>query len=162
MGASLALEAVGYCNQMGIAPVPRNLLLFMALRALDDQSGSPAQPARRSFMRRAELGVGIGRTMADRQPAADAPEAERLAWDADDKAIVRALRSLREADAIREVSHGHNGRTSEYVINLGQSQFGGIRWEDRKRHPSKDTNRHPTGHPASPNGDSQRHPKEDP
>ena len=162
MGAQLALEAIGYSNTKAIPPVPRNLLLFMSLRALDDQSGSTSQHARRSFMRRSELGVGIGKTMADRQPSTDAPRSERLAWEADDKAIVRALRALRQADAIREYSPGHNGRTSEYVINLGRTDLGGSRYEDRKRHPSQDTDRHPTGHEVSPNGDINRHPKENP
>lgn len=122
MGAKLALEAVAYCNLKRIDPVPRCLLMYMALRALDDASGSPDRPARLSFLRRSELGLALGRFMPDRKPHKDAPEIERRQWEKDDQAIIRALRALKRAGAIREVSAGRNGRTVEYEISLGIDQ----------------------------------------
>lgn len=119
MGANLALEAVAYCNTKQIEATPRVLLMWMALRALDDDSARPGSPARRSFMRRQELAVGLGRMMPDRKPREDDVEALR-AWDADDQAVTRCLRRLKVANAIEEVGRAHNGRTVEYEINLGR------------------------------------------
>lgn len=119
MGASLALEAIGFSNQSQIPYAPRCLLIWMALRALDDASARAERPARRSFLRRSELALGLGRFMPDTAPGTDASEEIRLAWDADDQAVVRALRALKNAGAIRQVAAGRNGRTVEYEIHLG-------------------------------------------
>lgn len=118
MGAKLAMAAIGYANATGISMTPRALLLWMALRALDDDSPT-GQTSRRSFMRRSELGVGIGRMMPDREPGPDASAEARSQWNADDQAVGRALRELKRSGAIAEVGSAHNGRVSEFEICLG-------------------------------------------
>lgn len=117
MGAQLALAAFGFANLADLKPVARALLVFMALRALDDGTGK-GKPERRSFMKRSQLAVGIGRMMPDREPGPDASAEAHQAWDADDQAVSRALRSLKTTGAIREVAPAHAGRTSEYEICL--------------------------------------------
>jgi hypothetical protein len=143
VGAKLALAAYAYANTHKLKPVPRALLAYMALRALDEDSGS-GQKAGRSFMKRSALGVGIGRMMADREPSADAPAEERKAWDADDQAISRALRSLKAVNAIREISSGHSGRTSEFDICLGKTTSAALQ-PDSKNVPLSPTKNEPVG-----------------
>jgi hypothetical protein len=129
MGARLALEAFAFANmanlqsarpkaKLALAPTARVLLVYMALRALDDDSPS-GQKARRSFMRRSELGLAIGRFMPDREPPESADVALRRSWEADDQAIKRALRELKAVGAIREIRPARAGRTAEFEITLG-------------------------------------------
>lgn len=153
MGANLALEASAYCNLRRIKPVPRCVLVYMALRSKDDASGTPEYPARRSFLSRAQLGLAIGRFMPDREPGPDAPVEERRQWDADDQAIIRALRALKTAGAIREVASARPGRTVEYELCLG-------RGEVTKRPPQGDAERHPRGTFFDSESDAHRPPKE--
>ncbi|GAA4147115.1 hypothetical protein GCM10023068_22120 [Leifsonia shinshuensis] len=153
MGATLALEASAYCNLHQIDPVPRCVLVYMALRSLDDASGAAERPARRSYLSRAQLGLAIGRFMPDREPPPDAPLEQRRQWDADNKAIVRALRTLKAAHAIREVASARPGRTVEFEICLG-------RGADAQRHPSGDAHRPPRGTLTVPETDAHRPPKE--
>jgi len=117
MGAQLALQAHAFANTANLSTVPRLLLWWMATRALDEDSTS-GQRARRSFMARPELAFGLGRMMADRQPSADAPKADRDEWERHDQAVKRALTELKRAGAITLVRAGHSGRSSEYEITL--------------------------------------------
>lgn len=134
VGARLALEAFAFANmanlrsarpkaKLALAPTARVLLVYMALRALDEDSPS-GQQARRSFMRRSELGLAIGRFMPDREPPATADGGLRRAWEADDQAIKRALRELKAVGAIRELRPARAGRTAEFEITLGVTSRG--------------------------------------
>jgi hypothetical protein len=118
MGATLALQAVGFANLAKLNPTARCVLNYMALRALDDASATPQTPSRRSFMRRSELGLAIGRFMPDSEPGPDAPIEERRQWNADDQAIWRALYCLKAAGAIKERRKARTGWTVEYEIIL--------------------------------------------
>lgn len=129
MGARLALEAFAFANmanlrsprpnaKLALPPTARVLLVYMALRALDEDSPS-GQQARRSFMKRSELGLAIGRFMPDREPPLSADEGLRRAWEADDQAVKRALRELKAVGAIREIRPARAGRTAEFELTLG-------------------------------------------
>jgi hypothetical protein len=153
MGARLALEAFAFANmanlqsarpkaKLALAPTARALLVYMALRALDDDSPS-GQKARRSFMRRSELGLAIGRFMPDREPPESADVALRRSWEADDQAIKRALRELKAVGAIREIRPARAGRTAEFEITLGVISRGTDSHRRRGTH-SDDTVAEPT------------------
>ena len=152
MGARLALEAFSFCNARNVPPVARAVLVYMALRALDEPSAS-GQPARRSFLRRSELGLAIGRMMPDREPPADAPIEQRREWDAADQAIVRALRLLKKEQGIREVAAGRAGRTVEYELVMAGALF-------TERPPETDTHVSTGGRLVTFSTDAQRPPKE--
>lgn len=128
MGARLALEAFAFANmanlrstrpnaKLALSPTARVLLVYMALRALDEDSSS-SQRARRSFMRRSELGLAIGRFMPDHEPPPSADDSLRRSWEADDEAIKRALRQLKAVGAIRQIRPARAGRTAEFEITL--------------------------------------------
>lgn len=179
MGAQLAIEAIAYANTVGLDYAPRCLLNWMALRAIDDSSATPERPARMSYMSRAELGVGIGRFMPDREPGPDAPVEERRQWEADERAVARAVAALKAVHAIEEANKPRNGWTAKYRITLGRrstSSFPRAKVTvaattkgdanhhprtDGKRHPRTDVERHPSRRSTSPRGDAQRDPKEE-
>lgn len=153
MGAQLVLEAIAYSNTANIDYAPRCLLLWMAVRALDDASATPDRPARLSFMSRAQLGVGMGKFMPDREPGPDASAEEHRKWNADQRAIGRAVESLKASGAIVEVERGRNGWNATYLIDLGRrsaSTFPTLSVHlpapasTAKRRPSSDAERRPS------------------
>lgn len=159
MGAQLALAAFGFANTADLKPVARILLVFMALRALDADSET-GQKARRSFMKRSELGVAIGRMMPDREPGPAASLEERKAWDADDQAVTRALRALKAAGAIREVGSAYTGRTTEFEVCLVNNSHDHTDPPSRNV-PHSPTKNEPTGvRFVNRQGDAERTPKE--
>ena len=75
LGGQARVEAFAFANmanlrstrpnaKLALSPTARVLLVYMALRALDEDSSS-SQRARRSFMRRSELGLAIGRLITN-------------------------------------------------------------------------------------------------